>query len=286
MIVTTTKRARPTGTTRPLPPLAADARPLYIAPGAETHVCLDGPALCVQRGEQAEQLFPLRRLSRIHCTEAARWSTEALLACARQGIGVLFVDEVGEVVARLLGHPGGVDDLAGRLLDFLLLPQALGRYEHWRLSSEQRVARWAGARLNVPHGEWEPAACRAHLRARAVRYVGEREEGRCRQWLRGIAHGWMQSHLQDLGLGANTELAQVGAPALARDLSGLMMWYLEPVRLGWLRRRWLAAEDKGEPLRPAVHAEVVRLFESKASRAAHHGREITGSLHRWLIHET
>ena len=286
MIVVTSKRATAAASAQPRPPAAADARPLYIAPGAETHVCLDGPALCVQRGEQAEQLFPLRRLSRIHCTDGARWSTEALLACARQGIGVLFVDDLGEVVARLLGRPGAVDDLSHRLLDFLPLPQALGRYEHWRLSYEQRVAWWAGARLNVPIVEREPACCRAHLRERAVRYAGEREESRSRQWLRGIAHGWMQFHLQDLGLGANTELAQAGAPALARDLSGLLMWYLEPARLGWLRRRWLVAQEKGEPLRPAVHAELVRLFESKVSRAAHHGREITGSLHRWLIHET
>jgi len=162
MIVIT---AKPHAQHRPPPP-EADARPLYIAPGAETHVCLDGPALCVQRGELAEQLFPLRRLSRIHCSDGARWSTEALLACARLSIGVIFVDEEGEVVARVLGHPGGIDNLSHRLWDFLLLPQALDRYEHW------------------------------------------------------------------------------------------------------------------------VHAEVVRLFESKASRAAFHGREITGGLHRWLIHET
>ncbi len=282
MIVIT---AKPHAQHRPPPP-EADARPLYIAPGAETHVCLDGPALCVQRGELAEQLFPLRRLSRIHCSDGARWSTEALLACARLSIGVIFVDEEGEVVARVLGHPGGIDNLSYRLWDFLLLPQALDRYEHWRQSYEGRVAWWAGARLNVPIVERAPARCRASIQAQAVRYAGDREESRTRQWLRGIAYGWMQAHLQELGLGANSELAQAGAPALARDLAGLFMWYLEPARLGWLRRRWLAAQAKGEPVRPPVHAEVVRLFESKASRAAFHGREITGGLHRWLIHET
>lgn len=185
MIVVTSKRATAAASAQPRPPAAADARPLYIAPGAETHVCLDGPALCVQRGEQAEQLFPLRCLSRIHCTDDARWSTEALLACARQGIGVLFVDDLGEVVARLLGRPGAVDDLSHRLLDFLLLPQALGRYEHWRLSYEQRVACWAGVRQNVPIVEREPAPYQAYLLNQAVHYAGVQEVSRSCGDLRG-----------------------------------------------------------------------------------------------------
>jgi hypothetical protein len=93
----------------------------------------------------------------------------------------------------------------------------------------------------------------------------------------------MQGHLQDLGFGLHTELAQAGEPALARDLADILMWYLEPARIGWLKRRCLAAQRKGEAVRAPHHRDVARLFESRASRAAMRGREITNLLHRWLI---
>jgi hypothetical protein len=283
MIVQTASPAR-----APAPrPRDDDARPLYIAPGGDTQILLDGPALCIQRGERAPQLFPLRRLSRIHCADDTHWSTEALLACAKLGIAILFVDDTGTVVARLLGRPGSHDHLSHRLEDFLLLPQAMGMYQHWRQTYERRVAWWTGARLDLAPSEREPSRCRACLQALAAHYAGDAQEVRTRQWLRGIALGWMQAHLQDLGLGAaRSELGQSGAPALARDLTDLLYWYLEPARIGWLKGRWLAARGKGEVLLPPVHADAVRLFESHATRVNAHGLEITGNLHRWLIHET
>jgi len=269
-----------------LAPQDDDARPLYIAPGGDTQILLDGPALSIQRGERTEQLFPLRRLSRIHCAEDTCWSTEALLACAKRGITILFLSETGTVEARLLGRPGAQDYLSQRLIEFLLLPQALGMYEHWRQSYERRVAAWTGTRLGFAPGLREPVRCRASLQALASHYAGEQQELRTRQWLRGIALGWMQAHLQNLGLGASSELAQSGAPPLVRDLTGLLYWYLEPARIGWLKRRWLAAQRTGMALEPPTHAQVVRLFEAHPTRVATHGREITNHLHRWLIHET
>lgn len=264
----------------------ADACPLYIAPGADTQVDLDGPALCIVREERAEQLFPLRRVSRVYSGDDTRWTSEALLACAALGIGVLFVDDRGEVVARMLGRPGVYDSLYHRLEEFLLLPQAMGMYRHWHRTFARRTAWWAGARLKIPRVDRTPSGCRRTINAMARRYVGEQGEERTRQWLRAIAYSWMQSHLLDLGFGNESELTQSGEPALARDLTELFVWYLDPARVGWLRRRWLAAQRKGEPVREPTHADLVRLFESRSARAAARGREITGSLHRWLIHET
>lgn len=269
-----------------LRPQDDDARPLYIAPGGDTRILLDGPALCIQRGERAEQLFPLRRLSRIHCAEDTFWSTEALLACARRGITILFVADTGTVVARLLGRPGCHDFLSHRLIEFLLLPQAMGMYQHWLLTYERRVARWTGNRLEIAPSARDPVRCRASLQELAAHYAGAQQEIRTRQWLRGIALGWMQAHLQSLGLGAGSEVAQSGAPPLVRDLAGLLYWYLEPARIGWLKGRWLAAQHKGKEVAPPTHGEVVRLFEAHPTRVATHGREITSHLHRWLIHET
>jgi hypothetical protein len=268
--------------TRPL----ADARPLYIAPDADTRVDLDGPALRVTREATAEQLFPLRRLSRVYSARRVAWTSEALLACAHIGVSVVFVDDNGSVAARLLGRPHQPDDLYRRMVEFLLLPQAEGMYQHWLGNARRRAAHWAGLKLGAPAALRDPRHCREWVNRQAFRHAGRKAAERSWQWLRALAFGWMQAHLQDLGFGTASELGQVGAPVLARDLSDVFMWYLEPARIGWLRSRHLAALEKGVAPPVPAHREMVALFESNAARAAVRGREITSNLHRWLIHET
>ncbi|WP_160330977.1 CRISPR-associated endonuclease Cas1 [Marichromatium gracile] len=266
---------------------ARAAQPLYLAPDDETWVGLDGPALRVARRSSAPLLFPLQRIGRIHSNLRVDWEMAALLACAEHGIPVVFIDDDGAVQARLLGRPGGRDELSARLLEFLLRPEASGMLQHWCGQHRARAARWAALKLGL--------SARARLRARDVRerinrnaeeYGGVRAALRTRQWLRALAYGWMESHLRDLGFGRATELAQAGQPALASELTEILFWYLEPARLGWLKRRHLAARHKGEVLREPTQREVVRLFEGRSARAATRGREITSALHRWLIHET
>jgi hypothetical protein len=75
----------------------------------------------------------------------------------------------------------------------------------------------------------------------------------------------------------------VAAVEPAIDLYGAFArWAV--ARIGWLKRRHLAAQRKGQAVAPPHHRDVVRLFESRATRAAVRGREITSLLHRWLIH--
>jgi len=282
MIVRTT--AEPHAGRRP--PMSPDARPLYIAAGSDTRIVLDGPALCVQREARAEQLFPLQRIARVHSGTRVSWSTEALLACAERGIGVLFISDEGQVEARLLGRPGERDELLVRFSDFMLLPQAGDMYAHWLAVMRGRIAYWAGARLQAPPGARDPRSCRAWIEHQATQYAGRRGAERTRQWLRSLAYQWMTGHLNDLGFGANTELGQAGEPSLARDLAELLMWYLEPPRIGWLRRRFDAARFRHEPLRLPRHVDAVRLFESRAARVSKRGRDLTSSLHRWLVAES
>jgi hypothetical protein len=236
--------------------------------------------------DSADRLFPLARIARVHTSPRADWEQAALLACADAGIPVLFVDDNGRVIARVLGRPGQRDELRDRLVAFLLLPEATGMLRHWLDRSRQRAARWAALKLG-----WRPtmeraAELRRRINTTAERLAGAEPAERSRQWLRGLAYGWMEAHLVQLGFAASTELAQVGQPALAADLTDILFWYLEPARIGWLTRRALAAQRKGEPLRAPTYQEAVRLFESSQARIATRGHEITGCLHRWLIHET
>lgn len=264
--------------------LAADARPLYLLPTGETEVSLDGPALCVRRETRAEQRFPLQRLARVYSNTRIHWRTDALLACADHGIGIVFVDELGSVRARLLGAPGQRDELLHRINEFLLLPQSLDMYRHWHAGQRRRLAWWAGSHLDASVALREPRHCRQWIDRLAIRYSPrKRDAEHSRQWLRGLTYHWMQSHLRDLGFGANSELGHSGEPNLPRDLAELLMWYLEPARIGWLKRRYTAAHQHGQPLRPPRHEDLVRLFESRTTRVGKRGRDLTSALHRWLI---
>lgn len=260
--------------------------PLYLAPETETWVGLDGPALRVSRMDSADRLFPLARIARVHTSPRADWEQAALLACADAGIPVLFVDDNGRVIARVLGRPGERDELRDRLVEFLLRPEATGMLRHWLDRNRQRAARWAAIKLGWRPTTERAAEIRRRINKTAKRLAGPESAEHSRQWLRGLAYGWMEAHLVALGFAASTELAQVGQPALAADLTDILFWYLEPARLGWLMRRALAAERKREPLRPPTYREAVMLFESGPARVATRGHEITSCLHRWLIHET
>jgi hypothetical protein len=279
MIVYTTAEPDRDAPARP----GTDARSLYLAGTADTRVALDGPALAVQQGEQAEQLFPLQRVARVYSGAAVAWDTAALLACAERGIGVVFVDADGDIAARLLGRPGARDELLHRLREFLLLPQAPARYRHWLDGMRRRLAWWACMKLDAPDQQRDPRRARLWLEQRAAAYAGASAAEHTRQWLRTLAHQRAESHLLDLGFGTATELGQAGEPNLARDLAELLNWYLQPPRLNWLRRRQAAARQRGEPLRAPRHADAVRLFESRSVRVEARLRDLSGSLHRWLI---
>jgi hypothetical protein len=262
------------------------AAPLYLAPEGEVWVGLDGPALRISRLDSAERLIPLRRIARVYTSPRVDWEQAALLACADTGIPVLFIDDDGRVIARLLGRPGQRDELRNRMVAFLLLPEAPAMLRHWIDRHRQRAARWAEIKLGWRPSTERAAEIRRRVNKTAVRLAGPEGAERSRQWLRGRAYGWMEAHLADLGFARSTELGQAGQPALAADLTDILFWYLEPSRIGWLMGRRLAAERKGEILKPPTYRDAVQVFESARARAAVRGREITGCLHRWLIHET
>lgn len=262
------------------------AMPLYLAPQGETWVGLDGPALRISRPDSAERLFPLQRIARVHSSPRVDWEQAALLACAEAGIPVLFVDDDGQVIARILGRPGQRDELRNRLVELLLRPEGTGMLRYWMDRNRLRAARWAAIKLGRRPGDASAADIRRWVNHTADQMAGPDAARQTRQWLRSLAYGWMEAHLADLGFGRSTELGQAGQPPLAADLTDILYWYLEPARLSWLLRRRLSAQQKQEPQEAPVYRDAVRLFESPEARAAVRGREITGCLHRWLIHET
>ncbi len=215
----------------------ADRRPLYLDPKAPTQVDIVGPALSIRVQGQAERLMPLRRISRILVNERTGLSTAALLGCADRGISILFVDIEGEVRGRLLGAPGERQELRQRLVDLLDRPDWKDLYGNWLYAQERRAVLRVQRRMRIELQSASPISTGRWISEQAVRLAGPKDAARSQRWMEEQLFAWMLHHLQTLGLGGQSELGQDGRPDLVADLSAVLRWYGEPIRVGWLRRR-------------------------------------------------
>jgi len=117
----------------------------------------------------------------------------------------------------------------------------------------------------------------------AARLAGPRCAASSRLWLCQLVASWMLNHLTQLGLGAPSELLLDGWPDLPSDLGGLLGARIEPLRLGWLRRRQHWVQVHARPVRPVTRRDMIWVFEHHSARIGRMGRELTNRLHRWLI---
>lgn len=262
---------------------APAAKPLYLDPAERATVTLDGPALRITVPGQADRHVPLRRLSRIVATRRTELSTGALLACADRGISILLVDEAGEVGARILGRPGERQEIRQRLLDLLERADWRDCYRAWLRAEQRRLQLYLQWRLRIPVPAGPYKEVLAWVERTATRLAGADSAARSQLWLRQLVESWMLNHLAQLGLGAPSELLVDGWPDLPSDLADLLSARLEPLRLGFLRRRRRWAEEHSRPLRPTTRRDLIWIFEHHAARVSRAGRELTNRLHRWLI---
>ncbi|GIX24255.1 hypothetical protein [Caldimonas sp.] len=108
-------------------------KPLFLEPGVAWLVTLDdGVALRVEAPGRARSLYPLPRLSRVQSGVQARWSTEALLACLRAGVTVVFVDARGSVHGWCFGPRRREMTLSQRLREALREPQWPQFWQAWQ----------------------------------------------------------------------------------------------------------------------------------------------------------
>jgi len=261
----------------------ADRRPLYLDPKSPTSVGLDGPALSIRVEGQAERLMPLRRVSRILVNEKTQFSTAALLRCADHGISIVFVDPDGLVRGRLLGAPGERQELRQRLVDLLDRPDWRELYGNWRYAQEHHAVLRVQRRLGIRLGSASPRGTARWIDKEAGRLADSSDAVRSQCWMEEQLFAWMVNHLQTLGLGAQSELGQDGRPDLVADLAGVLRWYGEPIRVGWLRRRADWARRNALTPKPVTRRDLVLLYQRHSSKLASFGRELTNKLHRWLV---
>lgn len=136
-------RARGEGERPALPRL-----PLYLYGKAPTQVGADGPALLVRVAHKAPLRYPLSRLSRIIAGARVEWRADALAACQREGLPIVFLDSAGEPTGYLTpiqAKPSRLDHVIEEMLD--RADWAL-HYSHWLRAERMALAQaWRRERL-------------------------------------------------------------------------------------------------------------------------------------------
>jgi hypothetical protein len=183
-------------------------RPLYLDAATAWQVKLDdGPALHLSAPGRARSLVPLSQLARVVSPASAQWHSDALLACLRAGVPVLFADHHGTTVGWCFGPRRRETTLAQLLRLVLEAPDGADILSQWHLACGRRemlaTLRALGIRGLPAHASLQAQDVRARLcnqhRQRLNRPVGP--------WLHALERAVQ-------ALAAQQVLDSVGDPAL------------------------------------------------------------------------
>jgi hypothetical protein len=248
-------------------------RPLYIQGTAGTLIKLDAPALRILAPNRADLLFPLHRVSRVIVSGTAIWDTEALLACADQGITVSFLNEVGELRARWLGKNGERQTIFQRLTDLIGRPDGKCQYESWFMAMEQMAIRSVIKKL-VSNSNIE-VSTRQILEffegQRKTLPIQAAETIYCR--MNGVLKAELTQLFSDIGLGTESELLLDCWLNLPEDFSRLIFWDLQIPLLNWLEQRTAYPEQR----------DIISFYDTRSKRINYLFTGLLSKLHRWLI---
>ncbi|MCX9157923.1 CRISPR-associated endonuclease Cas1 [Niveibacterium sp. 24ML] len=221
--------------------------PLYLDAANTWSIKLDqGIALHVSAPNRARTLFPLRRLSRVISPSTATWTTEALLACLRAGVTVVFHDKHGEPVAWCFGPRKRETTLGELLRSALAHTDGLTELMAWRHITEHNTLLATLIKAKIAQRTHTPESARAAL---------------------------CSLHQQRLGKPVGPLLR-----SLERSASGLLAQHLynhvgDPYLIGFAREGFHLTEFLGSILRWHLHSALLNtplatLRDSTPGRAA------------------
>lgn len=218
-------------------------RPLYLDPSRDWTVSLDaGPSLHVRAPGRARTLFQIRTLSRIVSPTCATWSSEALIACLRAGVPVLFSDASGEVVGWCFGSRKRETTIASLLRLALDEPDGPIWIEDWRHSSARREVIGAMRELGMRYPTLGDKLDTAGARSLLCNWHRQRMGEPVSIWLQSL-----ERHVE--ALAARTVLDYVGDPALiGYPVPGLHLGIVLAGLLQWRLHRIIAASAVHEML--------------------------------------
>ncbi len=244
-------------------------RPLYIDGATNCRVVLDAPALRVAMPDQADQLFPLSRISRVVCQGGVEWSMQALLACADAGIQLLFLEKNGAIRARWLGQSGERQWLTQRLIDLLSRADGPALYANWLLSMEKLAARSFARRIGLT--DWrEHSAVELH---RKIRNTLGHEGWHRAKLMQSVLYSELLVWLPECGFERDDEVLLSMELDLAADLSKLLLWDY-----------YMALLDASTPEPGKNSLQVMaELFQQRHERCYRLFRGSINKLHQFLL---
>jgi len=246
-------------------------RPLYIKGQSETLVELDAPALKVRVADKAPQLFPLQRVSQVIVQGRVQWQTDALLACAKEGITVIFVDNQS-VVARLLGHKGERQCVLQRLAALIAHAEGEALYRTWLRSMERMVVQSAAKRLTHEITVISTSQFQLFINEQKRNLPVQPAES-VFQTMEGFLHAQVIQLCYEFGLDAESELLHEQWLDLPNDLTQLLLWDWQVPLLIWL-------ESLSEL--PVYHQQV-DFYHQRSQRVGKLFRGLINKLHCWLV---
>ncbi len=244
-------------------------KPLYVVGKAGAVVEYEEPALRIVMPDQAGQLFPLTRISRVVVSGPVDWNMDALLACADAGICVVFLSTGGAVRARWLGCSSDRQNLLQRLVDLLQRSDAQQRYRDWFASMQRLAVRSTARRLGF--SDWRDAD--------AVSLRNWLDGSEIHLWkgvdvsLQGLLNSSVLAGLLEYGLDDGSEWLRDENMNLPGDICRLLIWDFYPALLAW---------QKTHPELPDQRA-LIAFYERRSRRIEHLLRGILNKLHRWLL---
>ncbi len=245
------------------------AKPLYLYAKEPVSVRMDGPALLVAGpGAGCEKRFPFCRISRIVISGQVSWSTEALLACANEGINVTFLSESGSARAYVLGVPSDRSSFVQHWRDFLDRPDNQRLYCEWRSNMRRRAIRFCALRMGFSDARSKGDPRKLLMGQDVTKKVAKQFKSK----IRGLAQAMALEELTKLGFGATEDHIRL----LISDLVTVVQWGVHPDLIEWqsTNRKRSRQED-----------EAVSFFERNQKSARFHARDFLHQLSRFLTRQ-
>ncbi len=254
-------------------------KPLYLEGQKGIRVFLDGPALLVRCAGEADRLYPVERLSRVVSHPAVSWEQDALLCLLGKSIPVIFIDDRGTIVARMLGAGGERSSLVQQLEELLGRADGTERYADW-CAHNQREQLLALAR----HYPWlghlpDPERVHRRLLETVSRQLERQAAIASIEHLRARTLAWTTERLMRLGIGAQTPHLTGGIIDLPTDLAGILQWKILLHWAGLLRRYPAARKAFDDEQQRQRH--LTWFYQQLEPTLDETGRRVLARLHLW-----
>lgn len=235
---------------------------LYLEGRTPLAVLLEGPALRLRRGGEADRFAPLGRLARIVVSGNVHWRAEALGACMDWNVPISFLDAEGRArgACVTLRRVAWRSNLPALFEQACLMEEWNARWGDWLRAVGRGQIRLLLRRFRLRVPDMRPASVAQACAARAAGDSASAAENFAR--MQGLLEARIAARLVSEGFGPAMLGGSLGGVAPARDLASVLAWRLWPVI--WRLQSYFAGHEAKHRDADARRRRLVRFFEAEA----------------------